>query len=620
MSARGALALALLLLLAGARAPARAQTGTGRPPPGSAALRGQLVRESGAGPLAGLPVVLYAAPKQGEPGIARTQSDAEGRFVFEGISNDPEVVYLVGVRVDELPYGTRVTFAAGESQREVELRIAAPTADASAVVREGVSLRIDRGCGGLSVEETWQLRNPGPSPVYLPDALHGERRPLFETRLPEGASAISVAVGAQGIEEQAGRIRFWGPLHPGSHEVSFTYSVPGAAGAPLRWRFPEGSGRIEVLADAKGPGVSGGALSPGAPREIDGRAYASASAAALSGESALELRVEVPADAPAPLEAAEAMLWLELDDAALVVDANYRLSVPGSEALVATSDAPLLCVPLPEGAEGLRFSPQTLAMGAAPDPSGELALRGPIPAGESAIALRYRLPVTGDSVELTPRFALRLPRLTVFVADTGISAEAQRLHRLRPMRTQDRSYLHLEGFEIAANESVPLRLERLVPQRVPSRLATAGVSLALAAAAIGVLVAPLRGRADEAAADPEAADLAAERASVRAALASLEEDYETGKLDATDYEALRSELRGRTAALIQRRKAAQRPRSEPEASGVRAPADAGTAARARQAPCAAAAQCAACAAELLSDARFCHRCGAPRAPSSEGAA
>jgi hypothetical protein len=594
MTMRAALALALWLLAA----PASAQEEPGRPPAGSATLRGRLVRDAGDGPLAGLPVVLYAAPKQGAPGIARTDSDAEGRFAFEGISNDPEIAYFVGVRVGELPYGARASFAAGEALHEVEVRIAAPTAEAGAVVREGVSLRIGRGCGALAVEETWRLRNPGTSPVYLPETLRGERRPLFESRLPEGASGVAVALGAQGLDEQAGSVRFWGPLHPGSHEVAFGYALPIAAGAPLRWRFPDGSGPIEVLAPAKGPRVSGDGLAPGAPREIDGRAFATASAAARAGESALELRVEVPDEAFAPVEVEEAQLFAELDDAALVVDAHYRLAVPGGAPLEGSPDAPLICVPLPESAEGLRFSPQTLEMGAMPDASGQLALHGPIPAGESALVLRYRLPVSGDAVDLDPRFPRRLPRLSVFVADTGVAARTTRLHRRRPMRTQDRTYLHLEGFEIEAGESVPIRLERLAPRGAPSRLATAGVALGLATLAIGVLVAPLRGRGEEQASDPEAAELETERDSVRAALASLEEDFETGKLDASDYEALRAELRVRAAALIQRREgaAARRP-PEPRA----------------------AARCSACAAELAPDARFCHRCGTPLAARSEAA-
>jgi hypothetical protein len=356
--------------------------------------------------------------------------------------------------------------------------------------------------------------------------------------------------------------------------------------------------RFEVLTDDAGPRATGAGLAPGAPRTVEGRSYATSAAGPLAPGTALDLRVELPAVSPSKLLVTEAQTWLELDDAALVVDEQYRLSVPGTEPLLAGSDAPLLCVELPPRAESLRFSPDTLAMGAEPDPSGALALRGPVPAGDSALVLRYRIPVEGDAIDFAQRFDRAVGALRVFVADTGVVAETSRLHRLRPMRSGDRTFLQLEGFQIEPGESVAIRLSRLAPRRPIPRLAALGFSLVLAAAAIGFLVGPLRGGREEPSLDPELAQLDTERESVLAALRSLEEDFETGKLDATDYEELRAELRARAAELIQRGREA----GQTGACGRSKGAEAGAAAPA--------AVCAACAAGLAPDARFCHRCGA----------
>jgi hypothetical protein len=317
----------------------------------------------------------------------------------------------------------------------------------------------------------------------------------------------------------------------------------------------------------------------------------------------LELRVELPPAAPSPVQVDQAQLWLELDDAALVVDEHYRLALPGGQPLAAASGAPLLCLPLPPDAEALRFSSATLAMGPEADPSGALALRGPIPAGESAVALRYRIPVRGDTVELAPRFDRGVALLTVFIADTGVAAETARLHRRRPLRADDRTYLHLEGFQIEPGESVAIRLERLAPRRPAPRLALAGFALALTGAGIAFLVVPLRGRRAEPALDPELASLEAERESVVAALRGLEEDFETGKLHAPDYEQLRADLRARAAELIQRRSQARE--LAPGSADRAGPPGSG----AGSAPAASPARCPACASKLPEDARFCHRCG-----------
>ena len=592
---RARVGLALVACLWGALGSASAQEAPERLPEGTATLRGRIVHEGG-GAVADLPVVLYSAPEDGTPGLGRTRSDADGRFAFEGISNAPGVVYLVGVRAEGLPFGTRVVFEPGETVHEVELRVAVPLADASGILHPKARLRIERGCGGLRVVETHALRNPSERAVFVPEAQREGAQPLLLLELPPDAGPLSVPFASQGIEQDGARVSFWGPLHPGEHEIEFAYSLPAKGdAATLRWRLPQGADRVEILTDERGPRATGDALAPAAAQTQDGRRLAVSAAGPLAPGAALELRVELPAKASSTVELGEAQAWLELDDAALVVDQQFRLAVPGTLPLEASADAPLLCIALPPGAEALRFSPGTLAMGAEPDPSGELALRGPIPAADSSVALRYRIPVAGDATEFVQRFDRDVGVLSVLVADTGVVAETTRLHRRRPVQNGDRSFLHLEGFQIEAGEPVAIRLERLSPSRPPPRLATLGFSLALAVAGIAFLIGPLRGRRDEPGVDPDLAALDTEREAVLAALRSLEEDFETGKLDAPDYDELRGELRTRAADLIQR---GQRTAQARSAGGSPAPAGAPKPA------------CGACSAELLPDARFCHRCGA----------
>ncbi len=593
MSARAALALAAGLLAAFGTA--SAQEAAAPLPAGPATLRGRIVHEAG-GSVADLPVVLYAAPPDAPPGLGRTRSDTSGAFVFEGISNAPGVVYLVGVRAEDLPFGARVTFEPGQTERTVEVRVSPPLADASGIERSLAQLRIERGCGGLRVVETHTLRNPGERVVFVAESQRETAQPLLELEIPSGASPLSLPFGSHGLEQDERRVRFWGPLHPGSHEIEFAYSLPAEGSeALLEWRLPQGVSRLEVLTDERGPRATAADLEPVDPRTVEGHRYAASSIAPLEPGATLALRLELPPGAASSLEIAEAQAWLELDDAALVVDQQVRLSVPGDEPLEAGSDAPLLCIALPPGAEALRFSPATLAMGAEPDPSGELALRGPIPAGESAVALRYRVPVEGDTTDFVQRFDRGVDVLTLLIADTGVAAETTRLHRRRPVQSGDRNFLHLEGFQIEAGEPVALRLQRVAPRRPPPRLATLGFSLALAAVGVAFLIGPLRGRREEPGLNPALEELDLEREAVLAALRSLEEDFDTGKLDAPDYEELRSELRTRAAELIQRQQRTAQALAAGEAAGAsvsKAPA------------------CGACGAGLPPDARFCHRCGA----------
>jgi hypothetical protein len=310
----------------------------------------------------------------------------------------------------------------------------------------------------------------------------------------------------------------------------------------------------------------------------------------------LACSLAIPPAPEAPISLVRSRIWLELDQAALVVAEEHVLRVEGEAPLVAESDAPLLCLALPAGAAGLRFSPTSPAIGLDPDSSGVLAVRGPIPPGDSALAVDYRLPVEGSALRFERRFPRALPLLSVVVADTGILAETTRLHRLRSIRGQDRNYLQLEGFEIEPEERIVIDLRQLPSPRPLPALATAGFAALAAAGAIAFLIAPLRGgRRPEESGETPAARLAAEREVVYASIRDLDEDFETGKLTSQDHAALRGELRAQAVRLLQAEREAA-PAAAAEAAG-----------------------CASCGAELPQEARFCLGCGV-KLPKPEGSA
>ena len=331
---------------------------------------------------------------------------------------------------------------------------------------------------------------------------------------------------------------------------------------------------------------------------------AGAAAAQPEGEPGVARSCEeLLAGAPeAPISLVHSKLWLEFDDAALEVEEQHVLragGVEGETPLVAESGAPLLCLALPAGVVGLHFSPTSLAMGLDPDASGVVAVRGPIPPGDSTLALGYRLPAKGGALRFERRFPRALPLLSVVVADTGILAETTRLHRLRSIRSEDRHYLQLEGFEIEPEERVVIDLRQLPARRPLPALASTGFAALAAAGAIAFLIAPLRGgRRPEDTPETRAGRLAAEREVVYASIRDLDEDFETGKLTEQDHAALRGELRVQAVRLLQAE------RAEHEAVPAAAVKATG---------------CPSCGAELPRDARFCPGCGVMFA-KPEGAA
>lgn len=604
MARRIGLALATALLLA---APARAQmphpdVGTSVPdvPSGPATIHGRVVHLERPAAAAGVEVVLYALPASGVPGVRHGQTDGQGAFRFEGISNDPSVAYLVGARFGDVPFpGERVTFGAGETERTVEVRIADATTDPGGIEVTSSSLRLERVGAKLGVDESHRLRSSSQRVYYVPPARRAGAQPGFRAALPEGAGDLGFPLGVkpEGLDVRGREIAFYGPIYPGDQDLSFHYTVSEEVARALRKPFPSGTRDARVLLPPSGMEVEGTTLRPAGKSSLEGHEYRSFEAGRLAPGATLAFAVALP---PARTDAAalsldESRLFLELDGTSLLVREEHHLRVAGDTPVVAPHGSELLHVPLPEGASDLRFASENAALGLAAADEGGLVLQGPVPPGESTLELMYRLPLHGGSVTLQRSFDKPLPLLSVFVADSGLRVEAERLHRRRPVRTEDRTYLYLEGFDIEPDETVSLRLAPLPPRTSPGRVGDALFVALAAAAAVSFLIGPLRGGSSGGAAEeePETASRR-ERVSLYAALRDLEQDFETGKVSEEDYRSLRDDLRSRAALLLQEEREAQ----VPSAASLRL----------LESP-----RCPACGATPRSGDRFCAACGAPLA-------
>jgi hypothetical protein len=154
--------IALLLHTGSALAqPEEARSAGPDVPAGPAAVSGRIVHETRPAAAAEVEVILYALSEDGDAGLRVGVTDAEGRFRFENVSNAPGVVYLLGARSGEIPFGSRFTFGAGEREHRVELVLSDPVRDADAAEAGGFDLRIERGCTHLRVSHSHAVTNPG---------------------------------------------------------------------------------------------------------------------------------------------------------------------------------------------------------------------------------------------------------------------------------------------------------------------------------------------------------------------------------------------------------------------------------------------------------------------------
>lgn len=583
-------------------------------PAGAGRLVGTIQNPDAPARVGDVEVLLYALPPSGTPGLRRARSDAQGNFVFEGIANDTATAYLVGARYAGIPYpGERLSFAEGQSELHVTVRVGEPTESAQAVTVTESQLEVAWAGGRLGIAELIRFENRGDRTAFIPAPRRAEAGPLFRATLPDGAEEFEIPLGIQpeGLVREGAALRFYGPVYPSSwpgplareQGLAFQYTLPSTGGpATIEKVFPSGAERVVVITQKGGPKLEvtdARDETPPAPAES---ADTTPPARRLVVDHVppggrVTLRVDLPETRvdPDAVHLDEARIFLELDDAALQVQEQHMLHVTGDMPVVGKDGAPLLTIPVPEGAVDVRFDRDAFALGLAPDDGVGAVLRGPLPPGDSSVQISYHLPLDGGDAIFERRFGQTLPLLSIYVADTGLRAESERLHRRRPVKTTDRTYLALEAFQVDPGETVRLALAPLgAPLQVPRFALFAAIALAAGVVA-SFLFAPLRG--DGVQEELPEDGTRSEREAVYASLRDLEHDHETAKLSDDDYASMRAELRARAAALLRAESAA----TAPAAGAAKLPADAPA--------------CGACGARARGGDRFCAQCGAALAGS-----
>jgi len=624
-----ALSLLPLLPLVGAlaAAPARAQhsgdTGTAPPPPpGDGRIVVQVVNRDGASDLGDLEIALYSLAADGRPGFTNGKTDADGRVAFERLSNDPGIVYLVGARYREIPFGARVTFDAGAKEASVSIEVSIPTERAEGVRIEELRVRFDWLGDRVRVREIVRLVNPGGRVIQLPAS---GTRALFRRRLAANAKDFELGSSSlgDGIALVDGAVRYVGPLYPGDQQIEYAYTLPSPAKGE-RLRVPveldQKAARVVAIAGTSAMAISAPGLVASSEVESDSgtRLSAWARGALAAGETSfLELTLPETRIDASLVAIPRADVWLDLDDTRLDATADLEIEVAPGPPVAGTPEAPLFTVTLPQGASLSGVAPEAEGLGLVPRDHGGFDVIGPIGEGKTSLGFAYRLDAKPGGVALDLRFPRPVSTLNVLVADTGLALESGRLHRLRPFRSGTRNYLHREAFNVMPDEAVDLRLTPLRAGGLPREAGLAFVFAAVAGSAL-FMMAPLMRRTTPGAPSPDAtlARLRDEREATYAAIADLDHDYETGKLDPADYASQRDALRSRAIELLRAERSGQDALGPTAAVATTAAASESTGASAGAGPRAAAHPAATPAATAATaaphGAGFCPGCGAAR--------
>jgi hypothetical protein len=598
------------------------------PPPGPGTLTVALIGDTDTAPIAGIPIALYALGPDGTPGLANGETDATGTFTFTGISNNPEIVYLLGARYADIPFGERISFEADSTTARVEILVSQPTTKIAGVSVEEIRVRVDWMGDRIIVTETLRLNSAGERVIQVGPTETGPA--IVQRRLPSDASDFNAGPSSIGddLAKVGSDVRFYGPLYPGEQRIEYQYSLPVSRDTDAL-RFPvslrQSSDRIVIVAGTSGIQVSGSDLTPSIERTSEsGQQLEAWERRGLRAGETFEVGIVLPETRidPSALSIPRTDVWIDLDDTRLDANVDLQLLVEPGAPISGTALAPLMHITIPTGASLEGVAPEAESMGLVPTEDGGFDVVGPIGPGEHSLAYSYRVPSHPDGIALDMRFPREVQTLNVLIADVGLALDSKRLHRRRPFRNRTRNYLHREAYNVGMNEVVDLTLSPLRAAGLPQS-ASIGLTIAAAAGAALFLVAPLRGRRRvKVATDPELERIREKRESVYTAIADLEHDFETGKLEEVDYAAMREELKAQAIELIKSERSAAGPvagaatkqKTTKSAASQEAPTDSSSS----NTP-STGAFCPSCGGRLDARWRFCSHCGGELQPTDVGA-
>jgi 5-hydroxyisourate hydrolase-like protein (transthyretin family) len=260
-------------------------------------LEGQVVNgtEGGAEIGAGVTVNLYVFGGNLEEQILSTETDDDGRFLFEGLDTSATLEYWVEATFQGVSYGTEdlLQFADGQTTLETTVIAHETTEDDSDVRLDLVHIFAESFGEVLRISETHLFGSTGDRTYIGEENAEGQPETVF---IPLAADAVGFALG-EGIPEERfvdadGGLRDSEPVRPGTlmSEVRFSYHLL-ATGKPitLERRFAYPVTNLTVLVAQPGLSLTSGQVQSMGSQLIQDRQYEVFSGQSLEPDALVEL-------------------------------------------------------------------------------------------------------------------------------------------------------------------------------------------------------------------------------------------------------------------------------------------------------------------------------------------
>ena len=285
---RLSVALSVLVLLLISASPASAQ-------PNDGTIRGQIVNKTtGGSPVGGASVrlVTFGRHEDAPLGQRTTQSDAGGRYSFDKLDRDPNLLYVPFVHYADVNYRPdQLAQLADQEAWQLDVAVYESTTDDRAIQLEQLGVLLIGGDQGmLQFMEMGALSNTGDRTFVTANPQDQAMAHAIRLPLPSGAIGIQMQSGFsnQELTSGVGAVQVTTPLPPGRHEFAMSFQMPhtGSA-ADLTLQLPYRTATYTIYVPESGVRLNAPALTDSGPSVLGDQSYRSYRASNVAGATVI---------------------------------------------------------------------------------------------------------------------------------------------------------------------------------------------------------------------------------------------------------------------------------------------------------------------------------------------
>jgi hypothetical protein len=254
---------------------------------------GQVVNKTaGGGAPGGTNVVLvsFGRKEQAPVGQLTVQASADGHYSFTGVNRDPDLVYLLLARYQNVNYPIDQPFQLQDQPNyQSDITVYDATTDDNAIKLDRLNLLVvgaDQGV--VQFMEMGSVVNSGDHTFVTANPQDQALARALKFALPNGALGVQMQTGFsdQDVIASVSGVQVTSPVPPGSHQFAFSFQLPySGSSADLSMQLPYPTGTYSVYLPDTGIKLDANGLTPGGPTQLGGQSYALYSANNLSKET-----------------------------------------------------------------------------------------------------------------------------------------------------------------------------------------------------------------------------------------------------------------------------------------------------------------------------------------------